>query len=65
MRGGKAEGSISPKKAAVATAEVINPCKPEGLLTAGGTNFFTEFLKHSVFFGYEDPSSFASSNVLG
>jgi len=48
MRGGKAEGSISPKKAVLATAEIINRCKPGGLLTADGTNFFTQFLKHSV-----------------
>lgn len=31
VRGGKVEGSISPKKAVVATSEIVNLCKPEGL----------------------------------
>lgn len=48
MRGGKAEGSISPKKAVLATAEINNICKPEGLLIADGANSFTELLKHLV-----------------
>lgn len=46
-RGGKAEGGIILEKAVVATAEINNICKPEGLLIADGANFITKFLKHS------------------